>query len=85
MELFDFARSYEESHHAVLFISVCDPFHVARAAAKYCKRGDVFGIVKLWIEARQMIEPLTEEMQAEYFATTGMDNYRAILKAIGPT
>jgi hypothetical protein len=36
--------------------------------AKYRKRGDLFGVIELWIEGRQMIEVLTPEMQAEYLA-----------------
>jgi hypothetical protein len=36
--------------------------------AKYRKRGELFGVVELWIEGRQMMEVLTPEMQAEYLA-----------------
>jgi hypothetical protein len=36
--------------------------------AKYRKRGELFGVVELWIEGRQMMEVLTPEMQAEYVA-----------------
>ncbi|HZU51055.1 MAG TPA: hypothetical protein VE968_04185 [Sphingomicrobium sp.] len=34
--------------------------------AKYRKRGDLFGVIELWIEGRQMMEVLTPEMQSEY-------------------
>lgn len=34
--------------------------------AKYRKRGGMFGVIELWIEARQMIEVLTPQMQSEY-------------------
>lgn len=39
--------------------------------AKYRKRGDLFGVIEMWIEGRQMIEVLTPEMQAEYRAAMG--------------
>jgi len=51
--------------------------------AKYRKRGGAFGVIELWIEGRQMVELLTEEMQAEYLAAATMDNYRAMMKAMG--
>ncbi len=34
--------------------------------AKYRKRGELFGVVEIWIEGRQMFELLTPEMQSEY-------------------
>ncbi|MGV3770752.1 MAG: hypothetical protein ACO1NM_12045 [Sphingobium phenoxybenzoativorans] len=49
--------------------------------AKYRKRGDQFGVIELWIEGRQMIELLTSEMQREYFATTTIANWKAMLAA----
>nr|WP_087575036.1 hypothetical protein [Sphingomonas sp. CDS-1] len=52
--------------------------------AKYRKRGGGFGVIELWIEGRQMVELLTQEMQAEYLAATRMDNFRAMMKAMGP-
>ncbi|WP_176597475.1 MULTISPECIES: hypothetical protein [Sphingobium] len=52
--------------------------------AKYRKRGGAFGVIELWIEGRQMVELLTQEMQAEYLAATTMDNFRAMMKAMGP-
>ena len=33
---------------------------------KYRKRGDLFGVLELWIEGRQMMEVLTPSMQEEY-------------------
>jgi hypothetical protein len=36
--------------------------------AKYRKRGGLFGVIELWIDGDQMVEVLTEEMQAEYLA-----------------
>lgn len=47
--------------------------------AKYRKRGGVFGVIELWIEGRQMVELLTDEMQAEYLAAMTRDNYRAMV------
>lgn len=35
-------------------------------AAKYRKRGNIFGVIELRVENRLMIEVLTPEMQAEY-------------------
>lgn len=52
--------------------------------AKYRKRANRFGVIELWIEGRQMVEFLTEEMQAEYLATLTVDNYRAMLAAHAP-
>lgn len=51
--------------------------------AKYRKRGDQFGVIELWMEGRQMIELLTPEMQQEYFATTTIANWKAMIAA-GP-
>jgi hypothetical protein len=42
--------------------------------AKYRRRGDLFGVVELWIEGWQMIEVLTPEMQAEYLAVMNPAN-----------
>lgn len=49
--------------------------------AKYRKRGDVFGVIELWIEGRQMMEILTPEMQAEYLAAMSIPNWRGMLAA----
>lgn len=48
---------------------------------KYRKRGGMFGVMELWIEGRQMMEILTQEMQDEYVATMSADNWRAMLSA----
>lgn len=47
--------------------------------AKYRKRGDLFGVIELWIEGRQMAELLTPEMQAEYLETMRVEKLRAFL------
>lgn len=52
--------------------------------AKYRKRGDMFGVVELWIEGRQMMEILTPEMQAEYLATMTRAHWGARLAAGRP-
>ncbi len=54
-----------------------------RWPAKYRKRGDVFGVVELWIEGRQMMEVLTPDMQAEYLAGMTIANWKQMLDA-GP-
>lgn len=50
--------------------------------AKYRKRGGVFGVIELWIEGRQMVELLTDGMQAEYLAAMTRDNYRAMMARV---
>jgi len=52
--------------------------------AKYRKRGNMFGVVELWIEGRQMMEILTPDMQAEYLATMTRANWHAMLAAGRP-
>ncbi|HEY1751289.1 MAG TPA: hypothetical protein VGG29_08490 [Caulobacteraceae bacterium] len=37
--------------------------------AKYRKRGNLFGVIELWVEGRLMLEVLTPEMQQEYLTT----------------
>jgi hypothetical protein len=49
--------------------------------AKYCRRGDAFGVIEVWAEGCQLIEVLTEEMQAEYVGAITIDNWLAMLKA----
>lgn len=51
--------------------------------AKYRKRGGAFGVIELWIEGRQMVELLTQEMQAEYLAAMTADNWRAMMGTVG--
>lgn len=50
---------------------------------KYRKRGDMFGVLELWIEGRQMMEIMTAEMQAEYCATMSASNWQAMLASMG--
>nr|WP_047167761.1 hypothetical protein [Sphingomonas sp. Y57] len=52
--------------------------------AKYRKRGDMFGVVELWIEGRQMMEILTPSMQAEYLAAMTPAHWNARLVAGAP-
>lgn len=40
---------------------------------KYRHRGDLFGVMEMWVEGTRMIEVLTPEMQAEYRALTAAD------------
>ena len=47
---------------------------------KYCRRGDRFGVIELWIEDCQMVEVLTPEMQREYLATITVDNWKRMLE-----
>jgi hypothetical protein len=49
---------------------------------KYRKRGDVFGVLEIWIEGTQMIEVLTEEMQAEYRSITP-EHWFGMLRSMG--
>lgn len=52
--------------------------------AKALRRGDVFGVVEVWIEGTRMIEVLTPEMQAEYRAALTIENWKAMLAAGAP-
>jgi hypothetical protein len=52
--------------------------------AKYRKRGDMFGVIELWIEGHQMMEILTPSMQAEYLATMTPAKWGARLAAGAP-
>lgn len=52
--------------------------------AKYRKRGNAFGVIELWIEGRQMVELLTDEMQAEYLAAMTVGHWRDMLTARAP-
>ena len=49
--------------------------------ARYCRRGDAFGLIEVWAEGCQLIEVLTEEMQAEYVGAVTIDNWLAMVKA----
>jgi hypothetical protein len=50
---------------------------------KYRKRGNIFGVIELWIEDAVLLEVLTAEMQAEYLAAVTPGNWKAMLAA-GP-
>jgi len=52
--------------------------------AKYRKRGNIFGVIELWIEGQQMIEVMTPEMQAEYIGGITIPNWKAMLAAGAP-
>jgi hypothetical protein len=52
--------------------------------AKYCKRGDMFGVIEMWIEGDRMVEVLTEEMQREYLAAMTVGNWQSVLAAGAP-
>jgi len=49
--------------------------------AKYRKRGGLFGVIELWIEGRQMMEILTDEMQDEYQAAMTSEMWQRIRDA----
>ena len=48
--------------------------------AKYCKRGDAFGVIELWIENAVLVEVLTPAMQREYLETTTLAGARAMFE-----
>lgn len=50
--------------------------------AKYRKRGDMFGVVEVWIDGRQMMEILTPEMQAEYLANMSLATWARMRDAM---
>jgi len=51
--------------------------------AKYCKRGDIFGVIEVWVEGDRMVEILTPDMQAEYLATMTIDGWKAFMASLG--
>lgn len=51
--------------------------------AKYRKRADVFGVIEFWIEGSRMIEVLTPVMQEEYLGALTIENWNAMLAAVG--
>jgi len=51
--------------------------------AKYRRRGDIFGVIELWIEGCQMIEVLTPEMQREYRDGLTVGNWQRYLEVAG--
>lgn len=50
-------------------------------SAKYCRRGDAFGVIELWIDGCQLVEVLTPAMQGEYVAAVTVDNWKQALAA----
>lgn len=48
--------------------------------AKYCKRGDAFGVIELWIENAVLVEVLTRAMQREYLEAATLENARAMFE-----
>ncbi len=46
---------------------------------KYRKRGQLFGVLELWIEGDRMLEVLTTAMQAEYRATMTPANWSQLM------
>lgn len=52
--------------------------------AKYRKRGELFGVIELWIEGCQMVEVLTATMVQEYRETMGIAKWRKMLAEMQP-
>ncbi|MFD0946405.1 hypothetical protein ACFQ1E_08660 [Sphingomonas canadensis] len=50
---------------------------------KYRKRGDIFGVLEIWVEGTRMIEVLTPEMQAEYRETMTVAGWNRLMQAMG--
>lgn len=50
---------------------------------KYRKRGNIFGVLELWVEGTRMIEVLTPEMQREYLTSASAEQWQAMLAARG--
>ncbi|MDB5720244.1 MAG: hypothetical protein JWP15_862 [Alphaproteobacteria bacterium] len=49
--------------------------------ATYDKRGNVFGVIELWVDNALMIEVLTAEMQAEYLGAMNVQSWAKMLAA----
>lgn len=47
---------------------------------KYRKRGNVFGVIEIFVEGCQMIEVLTDEMQREYTTAITIENWKRMLE-----
>ncbi len=60
--------------------ALCDRYGFA---AKYRKRGGIFGVIEIFAEDCQMIEVLTDEMQREYTGAITIENWKMMLKAQG--
>jgi hypothetical protein len=78
-------RRFTATHYAMATrLSQDEVLAVARREgwpAKYCRRGDAFGVIEVWAEGCRLIEVLTDEMQAEYTGAVTIDNWLAMLKA----
>lgn len=78
-------RRFNATHYAMATrLSQDEVLAIAARAgwpAKYCRRGDAFGVIEIWAEGCQLIEVLTEEMQAEYVGAVTIENWLAMLKA----
>ena len=46
---------------------------------KTCRRGGAFGVIELWVEGCQLVEVLTEEMQADYLEAVTIENWQRML------
>lgn len=86
-----FGERTEQSGYTATHAAIATPLSVDEVMAiasregwpaKYRKRGGAFGVIELWIEGRQMMELLTQEMQAEYLAAMTGDSYSAMMKAM---
>ena len=60
--------------------ALCDRYGFG---AKYRKRGGVFGVIEVFAEDCQMIEILTDAMQAEYIGAITIENWKMMLKIQG--
>lgn len=49
--------------------------------AKYCKRGNVFGVIEIFAEGCQMLEVLTPAMQREYVDAVTIPNWKRMMAA----
>jgi hypothetical protein len=81
-------RGYTATHAAIATDLTSEAvFAIARREgwpAKYRKRGDIFGVIEMWVEGMQMIEVLPPEMQQEYLASMKLEDWRAMRDAMAP-
>lgn len=78
------------SRSTATHIAIATPHDIDRVRAiaarhgwmtKYCKRGDAFGVIELWVENALLVEVLTPEMQAEYLAHATLAGAREMFAA----
>ncbi|MEO1964774.1 hypothetical protein [Hyphomonas sp.] len=50
--------------------------------AKYCKRGNIFGVIEVWVEGDRMVEILTRDMQTEYLATMTLEGWKTFMVSL---